>query len=194
MDRKSVLRGKKAEKIFNDLHEVYEELDNEFKIQFDRSLPFTESIFDRWERAKRLGWGDQTSVYDSAFIFGEVIVGKKCWIGPYTIIDGSGGLTIGDNCTISAGTHIYSHDNIKQTLSGGKIPIDKKQVSIGSNTYISPNVIITKGVQIGNCCLVGANSLVKSDFPDYSIIAGNPAKKIGTIQIENDQIQLIYKK
>ncbi|MBK9193314.1 MAG: acyltransferase [Crocinitomicaceae bacterium] len=145
-------------------------------------------------REQKKGWGDETSVYDSSFIFGDVQVGKKCWIGPFTIIDGSGGLKIGDNCTISAGTHIYSHDNIKQTLSGGKIPIEKQPVSIGSNTYISPNVIVTKGVTIGNCCLVGANSLVKNDFPDYSIIAGNPAKKIGTVQIENDQIKLIYSK
>ncbi len=194
MDRKSVLSGKKAEKIFNDLQELYGELDDQFKKKFDRSLPFSESIFDRWERAKKLGWGAETSVYNSSFIFGDVQVGKKCWIGPFTIIDGSGGLKIGDNCTISAGTHIYSHDNIKQTLSGGKIPIEKQPVSIGSNTYISPNVIVTKGVTIGNCCLVGANYLVKNDFPNYSIIAGNPAKKIGTVQIENDQIKLIYSK
>ncbi|MBK9193315.1 MAG: hypothetical protein IPM77_18505 [Crocinitomicaceae bacterium] len=56
MDRKSVLSGKKAEKIFNDLQELYGELDDQFKKKFDRSLPFSESIFDRWERAKkRLG-------------------------------------------------------------------------------------------------------------------------------------------
>lgn len=194
MNRKSVLSGKKAEKIFNDLQEVYSELDDQFKNSFDRSLPFSESIFDRWERAKKLGWGEETSVYNNSFIFGKVQVGKKCWIGPFTIIDGSGGLTIGDNCTISAGTHIYSHDNIKQTLSGGKLPIEKKPVSIGSNTYISPNVIVTKGVTIGNFCLIGANSLVKNDFPDCSIIAGNPAKKIGTVEFENDQIKLIYSK
>lgn len=192
MNRKSVLKGKKAEKTFQELLEVYSELDDQFKIQFDRSLPFSETVFDRWERAKKLGWGDESCVYDSAFIFGKVQVGRKCWIGPYAIIDGSGGLTIGDNCTISAGSHIYTHDNINQTLSGGKLPIEKKPVSIGSNTYIAPNVIITKGVNIGNCCLVGANSLVKNNFPDNSIIAGNPAKKIGTVQIENDQIKLVY--
>lgn len=193
MNRKSFLKGKVSEKTYDDLMNLHQELDEQFKLQFDRSVPFSDGFLDRWERAKKLGWGEGTSVYDSSYVFGNVQVGKKCWIGPFTIIDGSGGLSIGDNCTISAGVHIYTHDNIKQTLSGGKMPIEKASIKIGTNTYIAPNTIITKGVTIGSSCLIGANSLIKKDLPDFSIAAGNPAKIIGKVQIENDQIKLVYK-
>src|SRR5204863_7859634 len=133
-----ILKNHPQENEFNNLHALHDFLFSEFKKQFNRSLPFADEVFDRWERAKKLGWGEGSSVYDSSCIFGDVSVGKRCWIGPFTIIDGSGGLTIGDSCTISAGVHIYSHDNLKQTLSGGKFSIEHAPVSIGNCSYIGP--------------------------------------------------------
>ena len=111
-----------------------------------------------------------------------------------TIIDGSGGLKIGDHVTVSAGVHIYTHNNIKQTLSAGKLPIERGQVVIGDATYIGPQSMITMGIEIGKHCLIGANSLVTKSFPDYSIIAGNPAKQIGKVIIDGDNIHFDYSK
>ena len=73
---------------------------------FNRVLPFGDYISDRWEKAHYLGFGEQTTIYDSSLVLGDVKVGKNCWIGPYTILDGSGGLCIGDCCDISAGAHL----------------------------------------------------------------------------------------
>jgi acetyltransferase-like isoleucine patch superfamily enzyme len=167
-------------------------LSNGFRDQFDRSLPFTDEVFDRWDRAKKLNWGEGSSVYDSSYIFGKVKVGKNCWIGPFSIIDGSGGLVIGDNCTISTGVHIYTHDNLKQTLSGGKLPIELSSVSIGKCTYVGPQSIITKGIKIGNFCVIASNSFLSKDVEDYSIVAGNPAKVIGKVIIKGDDIEFDY--
>jgi acetyltransferase-like isoleucine patch superfamily enzyme len=192
MNRKEALVSKKSSELHESLTELHVDLFEAFQIQFQRSLPFADEVFDRWERAKKLNWGEGSSVYDSAFIFGDVNVGKNTWVGPFTIIDGSGGLTIGDNCTISSGVHIYTHDNVKQTLSGGLLPIERAPVKIGNCTYIAPQSILKMGIKIGNHCLIATNSFVNSDFDDFSIIAGNPAKKIGSVVIENDQVNFKY--
>ncbi|WP_211240344.1 hypothetical protein [Aminiphilus circumscriptus] len=70
---------------------------------FKRTLPFGDYVVDRWEKAAFLGFGEKTSVYDSAIVLGDVQVGANTWIGPFVILDGSGGLVIGSNCSISAG-------------------------------------------------------------------------------------------
>lgn len=193
MDRKKALGNKETErKTLEELETLHKALSDAFRRDFDRNLPFTEELFDRWEKAEKLKWGTDTSVYESSYIYGQPKVGEKVWIGPMTIIDGSGGLTIGNHVTVSAGVHIYTHNNIKQTLSGGKQPIERAPVVIGDATYVGPQSIITMGVEIGKHCLVGANSMVTKSFPDHSIIAGNPAKLIGKVIIDGDQIRFDY--
>jgi len=192
MDRKKIFNNHKLLPLFDDLNEIYQLLDDEFKSQFDRSLPISEALLDRWLRSKKLGFGEGSSIYDLSFVFGNPEIGDDVWIGPYTIIDASGGLNIGNNVTISAGVHIYTHDNIKQTLLGKKSEIELESVSIGNNSYIGPNSIIAKGITIGNHCVIATNSFVKKSFSDNSIIAGNPAKKIGEVIIENGKVDFKY--
>jgi acetyltransferase-like isoleucine patch superfamily enzyme len=148
-----------------------------FKLnEFDRVLPLGDYFIDRWEKAKLLGFGEGTSVYDNVVIIGDVKVGKNCWIGPNVVLDGSGGLEIGDNCSISAGVQIYSHDSVKWAISGGKENYEYAKTIIGNNVYIGPNVIIQKGVKIGNRVIIGANSFVNKDIPNNSKAYGNPVK------------------
>ena len=192
MDRKKVLHNLEQEKFYDELHKLHSVLGTAFTQLHNRSLPFAEEVFDRWERAKNLGFGNGTSIYDSSFVFGEVVVGDNCWIGPFTIIDGSGGLSIGNNCTISTGVHIYTHDNVLQTLSSAKLPISHAKVSIGNNTYVGPQSIISKNVTIGNFCVIAANSFVNKSFEDNSIVAGNPAKQIGQVIKNGDNFQFEY--
>lgn len=115
MDRDKILGTGPSSNLFKQIIQLHKELDDGFINCFNRSLPLNETLLDRWDRAKKLGFGKDTSIYDSSLVFGEIKVGKNCWIGPFTIIDGSGGLEIGDFCTISVGVHIYTHDNVKQT-------------------------------------------------------------------------------
>jgi acetyltransferase-like isoleucine patch superfamily enzyme len=148
--------------------------------EFRRTLPFGDYIVDRWEKARALGFGEGTSIYDSAHVFGDVAVGRNTWIGPFTILDGSGGLTIGDNCSISAGAQIYSHDTVEWAVSGGAAEYSRAPTRIGNNCYIGPNAVIAKGVTIGDGAIVGANSLVLKDVPASSKVAGSPVRPIGT--------------
>lgn len=155
------------------------ELEKTIRTEYNRSLPIPDLLSDRWERAKSLGFGKGTSIYNSAIVFDTIKVGSNTWIGPNTILDGSGGLTIGNNCSISAGVQIYSHDSVKWAISGGMEEYEYNQTDIGDNTYIGPNSIIVRGVSIGTGCIIGANSLVKENVPDGTKVAGNPSRVLG---------------
>ena len=154
-----------------------------YKKKYNRILPFGEYISDRWEKAQALGFGKGSSIYDSAIIIGNVVVGDNTWIGPNVILDGSGNLEIGDNCSISAGVHIYTHDTVDWSISRDKKPYLFSSVKIGNNCYIGPNAVISKGVCLGDGCIVGALSFVNKSFPGKTKIVGQPAKKSKSINI-----------
>jgi acetyltransferase-like isoleucine patch superfamily enzyme len=156
--------------------ELYQRLRQEQQEKFNRVLPFGDYVVDRWEKARYLGFGAGTSVYDNVVIIGAVRVGENTWIGPNVVLDGSGGLEIGSNCSISAGVQIYSHDSVQWAITGGTAKYEYAPTAIGDNCYIGPNTIIQKGVVIGRGSIVGANSFVKWDVPERSKAYGNPAK------------------
>jgi acetyltransferase-like isoleucine patch superfamily enzyme len=144
-------------------------------------VPFGDLISDRWEKAQALGFGEGTSIYDSALVLGSVIVGQNTWIGPFTLLDGSGGLSIGDTCSISAGVQIYTHDTVEWAVSGAVAGVELAPVTIGSRCYIGPNTIISKGVSIGDGCVIGANSFVNKDIPSGMKAWGTPARIVGPV-------------
>ena len=157
---------------------IYTTLQRKKQLRFKRVLPFSELIVDRDKKAEFLNFGKGATIHDLSYVYGNVVVGENTWIGPYTVLDGSGGLIIGENCSISAGVQIYTHDSIQWAISGGKEKYKYDKVKIEDNCYIGPNVIIQKGVTIGKGSVVGANSFVNKSFSSNSKIAGNPAKYI----------------
>lgn len=56
-----------------------------------------------------------------------------------------------------------------------------QKVSIGDGSYIGINAVIVGNVEIGKHCVIGANSVVTKDVPDYSVAVGSPAKVIKKI-------------
>ena len=148
---------------------------SELKESFARTTSFGDFISDRWEKAAFYNFGEKSSCYDNVLVLGKVSVGRHCWIGPNVVLDGSGELEIGDFCHISAGAQLYSHHTVESVLSGGEKPFEYKKTSIGKNCYIGPNVVIQKGITIGDFCVIGANSFVNKDIPSHSKAFGTPA-------------------
>lgn len=163
--------------MLRDIKKIYLDLRSKKKTKYKRSLSFGDYFTDREERAKFENFGKGTTVYDNVLIIGDVSVGKNTWIGPNVILDGRGKLEIGDQCTICAGVHIYTHDSLDWAIKNYKIRKYKTdKVYIGNNVYVGPNSIISKGVKIGNKSVIGALSYVNKSFSDKSIIYGIPAK------------------
>ncbi len=181
----------KMRELFLDL---YKKLRDSMRKNWKRDLPFDEMVFDRWERAKSLGFGEGSSIYHNSYVYGDVTVGRNTWVGPFTLLDGSGGLTIGDYCSISAGVHIYTHDTVKWAVSGGKAEYERAPVNIGNCCHIGGQTVIAKGVTIGDHCVIGACSFVNKDVPSCTIAVGVPSRPVGTVKVgEEGIVKIVYK-
>jgi acetyltransferase-like isoleucine patch superfamily enzyme len=113
-----------------------------------------------------------------------ITFGEDVWIGYFTLVDGSGGLTIGSKVSISSGVHIYTHDSsefrrlnlIKDPEKGSHIK--RAPVKIGNNVQIGANSVIAPGVTIGDNVIIGALSFVNKNIPSNCVAAGTPCKVI----------------
>jgi acetyltransferase-like isoleucine patch superfamily enzyme len=116
-----------------------------------------------------------------AWFVGEPTIGEGTWIGPFCVIDGSGGLEIGSSCDIAGGVHIYTHSSARRCVTDRREDLERAPVRIGDSTFIGANTVVLMGVTIGAHCIVGAGSVVTSDLPDRSVAVGSPARVVGTV-------------
>jgi acetyltransferase-like isoleucine patch superfamily enzyme len=83
-----------------------------------------------------------------------------------------------NGCFVTDGNHRFD-DPVKPVPWQGFTT--KGPTRIGNNVWCGANVVITSGVTIGDRCVIGANSVVTTDLPPYSIAAGSPARVLRTI-------------
>ena len=162
--------------LLGDIRALLAKLRQEMQDKHKRHVSTGDLLADRWETARSLGFGEGTSCYDNVLVLGEVTVGRHCWIGPNVVLDGSGGLSIGDHVDICAGSQIYSHSTVRRALSGGTEPVAYAPTRLGSRIYIGPQAVITMGVVIGDGATIGALSFVERDVPAGSKAWGIPAR------------------
>lgn len=158
------------------LQALQQDLQDRKLAEFKRRVGFGDLITERDRNAAQYGFGPGTTCYDNVLILGEVTVGANTWIGPNVILDGSGGLTIGDWVAVSAGVQIYSHDDVERRTSLGARPIARSPTRIGHGVYIGPNTVIQRGVTIGDRAVIGALSFVNRDIPAGARAWGVPAR------------------
>ena len=110
----------------------------------------------------------------------ELVIGDRSVIGHYAHIYATKKITIGKDVLIADKVYIadnlHGYEDINIPIKEQPI-IQKREVSIGDNTWIGENVCII-GSSIGRGSVIGANSVVTHDIPDYSVAVGSPAKVI----------------
>ena len=117
-----------------------------------------------------------------------LILEENIFIGHYNFIEASNGITIEEGVQLTNYISVLSHSShISIRLYGAHyrkhkdlIGYKKGTVHIGKYCFIGPHATIMPGTKIGKGSLVAAYSFVKGEFPDFSIIGGNPAKVIGS--------------
>jgi acetyltransferase-like isoleucine patch superfamily enzyme len=110
-------------------------------------------------------------------------IGDRVGIRPYCMISASESIVIEDDVIIGAFTSVIDSDH---TFAEGRPNVMHNSVAtapirIGRGTWLAERVAVLRGSSIGRCCIVGANSVVRGELPDYAIAAGAPAKIVGTV-------------
>jgi len=108
-------------------------------------------------------------------------IGEGTEIGQRTIINVHELVRIGKLCCISWDCNITDTDFHQIIMEGGRRIVNTKPIIIEDHVWIGTNVTIAKGVQIGAHSVVAAGAVVHRSVPPYSLIAGNPARRVSTI-------------
>lgn len=137
---------------------------------------------EKWDAAKGLPPNPYNAL---AWITGDPQIGAGCWIGAFTLIDGSGGLTIGQGCDISCGVQILSHSSAKRCVTERRhAQLERAATEIGDFVFVGSNAVILMGAKVGHHSLVAAGAVVLEHtvVPPYSLVAGVPARIIRSIE------------
>ena len=113
-------------------------------------------------------------------------IGERCFINDGVEIDVWKSVEIGPYCFIGNNTRI-ADTNYHEIDEGAGTRVDS--ISIGRNVWLASNVTVLPGVSIGDHSVVAACSVVTKSFPDRSLIAGIPARKIRDIEAADDYIR-----
>ncbi len=127
--------------------------------------------------------GEKSQVCDGSYIDSKSIIGNYTYIGRNCNITKAvigNYCSIGNNVTIVPGEHdIYSISTSHALYDGNWYKkLTEKDCIIKNDVWIGADSIIRRGITVGNGAVIGANSFVNKDVPDFAVVAGNPAKII----------------
>jgi acetyltransferase-like isoleucine patch superfamily enzyme len=111
-------------------------------------------------------------------------IGARVGIRPLCSISAATGIVLEDDVVLSAYSTVIDSDH---TFRDGRPnimhnPLDTAPVRVGRGTWIGERCAVLKGAQIGECCVIGANSVVKGEIPPYSVAVGAPARVVGEVE------------
>jgi acetyltransferase-like isoleucine patch superfamily enzyme len=125
----------------------------------------------------RLTLGDRSYVSAHSYLWGDVEVGEDCTLNPFTEVRGK--IRIGNGVRIGAHTSILGFNHLMATdrpiFEQG---LEFRGITIGDDVWIGSHVTIVDGVNVGDHSVIGASAVVTKDVPAWSIVAGNPARRL----------------
>ena len=130
-------------------------------------------------RSPGVRFGDKVTLNRFASVqggTGGVRLGNRVEINNFSIINGTGGVDIGDDSLIGPGVHLISYQH---HYARGKTihsqPADARPIRIGCDVWLGANSVILAGVTIGDGAVIAAGAVVREDVPPYAVVAGVPA-------------------
>jgi acetyltransferase-like isoleucine patch superfamily enzyme len=164
---------------------VRDEVSNELERRRLPEVRYATGVIVRGASRIRAGkdvFFDHRAYVNCNFPDGFITMGDNVEIGPYSILWGGGGITIGSDVHLGAHVHITSMEGVQVPADNfdplKPLEIDRKSVVIGSHVLICSNSVVVPGVSIGHHAMVAAGAVVTSDVPPYALVAGVPARVI----------------
>ena len=112
---------------------------------------------------------------------GEIQIGARCSLGPNTIVHslGAGRIAIGACSAIAANCYLIAGGNYRNDRTDVPMidqgQMEEQGIAVGDDVWLAVGVVVTDGARIGTGSIVGAQSLVRGEIPDYSVAFGVPA-------------------
>lgn len=146
-------------------------------------------------RGKGLRIGRNTQICEGAWLVAdscstinqaELMISEGCHIGYNNHVFAVNNITIeqdvltGNNVLITDATHEFRST---ETAIRNQPILSSDSITIGRGSWIAENVAII-GASIGQNCVVGANSVVTKDVPDYCVVVGNPSRIVKKYNVE----------
>ena len=112
-------------------------------------------------------------------------IGDNCFINNVNFSTEPYLIEIGDHVAIAAGTDFITHDGaiwcFRDEIENADV---FSKIKIGNNVFIGNNCTILPGTTVGDNCIIGAGSVVRGNFPENSVIVGNPAKVVMPMSVQ----------
>ena len=150
--------------------------------KFNLATPFSEEYFSLMKELFYNQIGENSIIYNQLTVVRpkNVTIGKNVTVMNGVLMMSAGGITIEDNVMIAANVQLISnnHDPYDRYV------ITCKPILIKEGAWIGAGATILPGVTIGKYAIIGANSLVSKNIPDYGVAVGSPAKVIKYLEKE----------
>ena len=150
--------------------------DSQLNHKFNLALPYTDEFFSLMKELFYNQIGENSIIYNQLTVVcpQSVKIGKNVKVMNGVLMMSAGGITIEDNVIISPNVQLISnnHDPYDRYVITCKPILIKEGALIGAGATILP------GVTIGKYAIIGANSVVSRDIPDFGVAIGTPAKVI----------------
>jgi acetyltransferase-like isoleucine patch superfamily enzyme/antitoxin (DNA-binding transcriptional repressor) of toxin-antitoxin stability system len=120
--------------------------------------------------------GDWTTLHDQCLVLSTVgvTIGQHGWFGQNSVLDGSGGLTIGNGVRIGMYSQLWSHVAAGEQIEGCTL-FGTRPVAIEDDVWLVGSCIVASGVTIGRRTIALIGSNITKSWPAQSVIAGSPA-------------------
>ncbi len=132
----------------------------------------------------------------------QIRIGSRTHVGGGTVLGSAQLIQIGDDVLIAFDTLITDHNShslnfaerkhdVREWIQGRKdwSRVPTAPVKIADKVWIGARAVILKGVNVGEGAVVGAGSVVTKDVPEWTIVAGNPARIIRPLSAEERRVE-----
>ncbi len=131
------------------------------------------ALHDLWLAVEPPAWAASEPV---------VRIGDGAAIRPHVTISAAESVLIEEDVVLSAFVTVIDSDHTYRAGRRNVLhnPLDSGPVRIGAGSWVGERSAVLRGADIGRCCIIGTNSVVRGEIPDFSVAVGAPARVVGS--------------